>query len=819
MATRNRQSALYPDEQLAFQRGMADFYGSLFEAPEVLTDLPAVQLLPEFGPSQGLIDPQTGQRMTPEGLQQISPYLGSSDPSGMGGAAMAVMRDPNLLMEGLGQTIPYLELFQNPESRSPFNIAAETIPGLGDVAQLGMAGIMAGRRGASRLFPERVEQFDELSRAGATPETQWDLTKIESGEYVDLGNRPDSIRAEINDSTTKLKTGNMFSFRRNADTNEAVRSVPDSMSGELGEILELDDLYTAYPGARELDVTFVPADGTTDLAGAFNPNTNALKVAIPRERFNKIFEASKTRSYDAAGGQLDLFPEDLDMLEEDIIGVLKHEVQHYVQKVEGTATGGSPEQFINLAGAKKVNDEASLIGGTESAALREEGQATIDILNLQQEILRREQIGVDASDLRALAEAKRKRMNNPDRVSRLGAWQRYRNKERYENTPQIDMFGNSTKMQPSMRQLQLMDDAEAAMTPEQLRANAKASSDYLSREGHTTPYGQYRRLTGEMEANNVGDVRSTWSQGQRDLIPPSQTADRTRPDRGDPIFEPKEWRAGYVQGSRSLPARPEDIGQDAEDLLGLTEDSITKWRSNQTRNPFNQDPMVQRAAKAVNSGELTSKEFREVVAERLPITPIETMPAVPTFDELTSALNPKQRKNIVGLNMDVEDGTRVASRLDIPAYRDYDTWVVSLHDGTKGGTAGASLGYGKTAVLDNVEFGTVPRVAQKIAAGETGKSTIARAFGSWRNMDSAEVAEMARRELANPNSEWVQVGMNPYRGSAFVDKATGEPLRAAEEVIQVGPLMLARGVRRTDYDSPLFTVPAKEGKNPKPYQF
>jgi hypothetical protein len=810
MATRNRQSALYPDEQLAFQRGMADFYGGLFEAPEVLTDLPPIQILPEFSQNQGLIDPQTGQRMTPEGLQQISPYLGSSDPTGMGGAAMAVMQDPNMLMKGLEQTLPYLELFQNPESRSPFNIAAETIPGLGDLAQLGMAGIMAGRRGASRLFPERVEQFDELGRAGATPETQWDLTKVEGGEYVDLGNRPDSIRAEINDSTTKLKTGNMFSFGRNAD------DTPRSMSGELGEILELDDLYTAYPGARELDVTFFPDEGV-EIAGGFDPNTNALEVAIPRERFNKMFEAAETRSYGAAGGQEDLFPEDLDMVEEDILGVLKHEVQHYVQKTEGTATGGNPDQFINLAGARKVNDEASLIGGTESAALREEGQATTDILNLQQEILRREQIGVDASDLRAQAEAIKNRMNNPDRVFRLGAWQRKRNKERYENTPQIDMFGNSTKMQPSMRQWQLMDDAEAAMTPEQLRANAEASSDYLFREGHNTAYGQYRRLTGEMEANNVGDVRSTWSQGQRDLIPPSQTADWTRPDRGDPIFEPKEWRA--PRGSRSLPARPEDIGQGAEDLLGLTEDSITKWRSNQTRNPFNQDPMVQRAAKAVNSGELTSKEFREVVAERLPITPIETMPAVPTFDELTSALNPKQRKNIVGLNMDVEDGARVASRLDIPAYRDYDTWVVSLHDGTKGGTAGASLGYGKTAVLDNVEFGTVPRVAQKIAAGETGKSTIARAFGSWRNMDSAEVAEMARRELANPNSEWVQVGMNPYRGSAFVDKATGEPLRAAEEVIQVGPLMLARGVRRTDYDNPMFTVPAKEGKNPKPYQF
>jgi len=45
-------------------------------------------------------------------------------------------------------------------------------------------------------------------------------------------------------------------------------------------------------------------------------------------------------------------------------------------------------------------------------------------------------------------------------------------------------------------------------------------------------------------------------------------------------------------------------------------------------------------------------------------------------------------------------------------------------------------------------------------------------------------------------SEWIQVGMNPYRASYFVDKNTGTPLKSAEEMIQVGPLVFAKGSQR-----------------------
>ena len=53
--------------------------------------------------------------------------------------------------------------------------------------------------------------------------------------------------------------------------------------------------------------------------------------------------------------------------------------------------------------------------------------------------------------------------------------------------------------------------------------------------------------------------------------------------------------------------------------------------------------------------------------------------------------------------------------------------------------------------------------------------------GSWRNVDPETARRQAEEYLTDP--DWVQVGMNPYRHSFFYDKATGQPLASADEVI------------------------------------
>lgn len=76
-----------------------------------------------------------------------------------------------------------------------------------------------------------------------------------------------------------------------------------------------------------------------------------------------------------------------------------------------------------------------------------------------------------------------------------------------------------------------------------------------------------------------------------------------------------------------------------------------------------------------------------------------------------------------------------------------------------------------------------------IAVGQN-KGTIARIEGDWVNHNPIETYEKVLNLL--DSDEWVQVGMNPYKHSYFYDKATMKPLKSASEVIQIGPLVLAK---------------------------
>ena len=235
---------------------------------------------------------------------------------------------------------------------------------------------------------------------------------------------------------------------------------------------------------------------------------------------------------------------------------------------------------------------------------------------------------------------------------------------------------------------------------------------------------------------------------------------------------------------------------DIDDAKKLMDDPDAKaaWQK-ESKNPFKQKrvPEVQEAAEKLSEGKITSREYRDTVKAYQPIQPItdETFPKLPTLKEIAGSLDKdKVAKGIVGVNKNIPDGTRVGSRLDIPAYQEYNTWVVSLHDGTKLG--GNVIGYGQTAILKNVEFMTAAKGGLKIAKGAS-KNTIGRIHGDYFNADPEDVHELSKKLLNDP--EWTQVGMNPFRHSFFYNKATGKPVFKADEVIQVGPLVLAKGVK------------------------
>jgi len=282
------------------------------------------------------------------------------------------------------------------------------------------------------------------------------------------------------------------------------------------------------------------------------------------------------------------------------------------------------------------------------------------------------------------------------------------------------------------------------------------------------------------------------------------------------------------------PEKLNTVDADKASTLLDSEDAINDWQA-ANKIPENKrqknKEISQQAAEDLYQGNITSKKARKIISEELPITSIytkDTMPPVPTLTEIAGSLGKKVMKHgVVGVKgFDIPEGTRVGSRLDIPAYNNYDKWVVSIHDGAND-AKGSVLGYGQAVRLKNVKFGSESQDALDISRGKArlrgakkgtdavekpmGKATIARIYGDYVPEDPIKLRDKAISLLDDP--EWTQVGMNPYRQSQFYDKVTGLPIFDALEVIQVGPLALARGIKKpTISQLKSLAVRTKEGK-------
>jgi hypothetical protein len=170
------------------------------------------------------------------------------------------------------------------------------------------------------------------------------------------------------------------------------------------------------------------------------------------------------------------------------------------------------------------------------------------------------------------------------------------------------------------------------------------------------------------------------------------------------------------------------------------------------------------------------------------LRPYEEVPEPATYDEMVNALNKRQKEKI---NIEVPDGQKVGLRLDINAYTNHDTWVPTLHIEPKGTSS-----HRATASIRNVDL--MPTLtdegkAKKVMEGGA-KSPFARIGGNLINRTDEENYRLAQEALNDP--EWTQVGFNPDRHSYFFDRATGDPIIAGDEAIQIGPLVLVKNAVR-----------------------
>lgn len=220
---------------------------------------------------------------------------------------------------------------------------------------------------------------------------------------------------------------------------------------------------------------------------------------------------------------------------------------------------------------------------------------------------------------------------------------------------------------------------------------------------------------------------------------------------------------------------------------------------------FKRTEQLQQAVADLQEGKITRTEYNRMVDELRPVQPYAAVPAVTTPKDARYALehgrgqSPEKAAKYGLPSMTLKKGDWAQLRLDIPSYQIHDAWVVTVHtprstnrEVQSAYDAGPPVGYESVAALTDVTFGMNQKAAAKIATGSA-KGTIATMLGKWSPISKEDAKARADAALNDP--AWTQVGMDPFRHSYFYDRDTMRPVLSADEVIQVGPLVLAKNVK------------------------
>ena len=195
-------------------------------------------------------------------------------------------------------------------------------------------------------------------------------------------------------------------------------------------------------------------------------------------------------------------------------------------------------------------------------------------------------------------------------------------------------------------------------------------------------------------------------------------------------------------------------------------------------------PELTEAAKRLQAGEIGQPEYSAIVDRFKPVEPYASVPDPASLEDMVRALTANKREKI-GKLADYPEGHPVALRLDIPAYTGHGVWVPTIHDQK----TFKSISHEPAAHITGAQFSIPENKALAVAAGGA-KGPFATIDGSLLKTPPEVIHERAKAAMNDP--DWVQVGMDPERHSYFYDRKTMQPVISAEEVIQVGPLVLAR---------------------------
>jgi len=217
--------------------------------------------------------------------------------------------------------------------------------------------------------------------------------------------------------------------------------------------------------------------------------------------------------------------------------------------------------------------------------------------------------------------------------------------------------------------------------------------------------------------------------------------------------------------------------------------------------PPGRTPELAEAAKQLKAGEITKEDFDALVNKYRPIVTY-TAPLQPaTDDQVFNALDVAKRAKI---NPPIAAGYPVGLRLDIPAYNRAGVFVVSIHEKRTPSSPGKVIGYSSVASIRNVTFGLGnQKEALEIATGK-GKDAIQTMEGSFAPITPAEAFEKAQTAIKSP--DYVQIGIDPTRHAYFFDRANTQPVVYAEEILQIGNMILGKGVKYGNKKDFLYNV-------------
>lgn len=205
-------------------------------------------------------------------------------------------------------------------------------------------------------------------------------------------------------------------------------------------------------------------------------------------------------------------------------------------------------------------------------------------------------------------------------------------------------------------------------------------------------------------------------------------------------------------------------------------------------------PELTEAANKVAAGEMSAAEYDKLVGKHKPVEAYGFVPQPASREDAMRALNESKRK-MYGKTSEMIPGEPADLRLDIPAYKEHGVWVNSIH------RKDAPTVYGSVSSVKNAQMVPSSEKALRVAAGGP-KAPFAVIRGEWHPMEEQEAVEKAQKYLKH--KDWKQVGYDPERHGYFYDRETMQPIEGAEQVIQIGPLVLAKKPKYGKKEEQLF---------------